>query len=148
MEKGLSSFIRESFGIDRKDYNTYSPLTLAYIGDAVFDIVIRTAVVSAGNTRADRLHRRTSAIVKAQTQAEMIERMIPSLTPEEEDVYKRGRNAKSHTMAKNATVADYRKATGLEALIGFLYLNDNMERIMELIKIGLSEVEVPWNTKN
>ena len=148
MEKGLSSFIRASFGIDRKDYNTYSPLTLAYIGDAVFDIVIRTAVVSAGNTRADRLHRRTSAIVKAQTQAEMIERMIPSLTPEEEDVYKRGRNAKSHTMAKNATVADYRKATGLEALIGFLYLNDNMERIMELIKIGLSEVEVPWNTKN
>ena len=65
MEKGLSSFIRESFEIDKKDYNTYSPLTLAYIGDAVFDIVIRTAVVSAGNTRADRLHRRTSAIVKA-----------------------------------------------------------------------------------
>ena len=78
----------------------------------------------------------------------MIERIIPSLTTEEEDVYKRGRNAKSHTTAKNATVSDYRKATGLEALIGFLYLNDNMERIMELIKIGLSEVEVPWNTKN
>lgn len=148
MEKGLSSFIRESFEIDKKDYNTYSPLTLAYIGDAVFDIVIRTAVVSAGNTRADRLHRRTSAIVKAKTQAEMIEAMLPSLTLEEEDVYKRGRNAKSHTTAKNATVSDYRKATGLEALIGFLYLNDNMERIMELVKIGLSEVEVPWNTKN
>ncbi len=148
MEKGLSSFIRESFEIEEKDYNTYSPLTLAYIGDAVFDIVIRTAVVSAGNTRADRLHRRTSAIVKAKTQAEMIERIIPSVTTEEEDVYKRGRKAKSHTTAKNATVSDYRKATGLEAMIGFLYLNDNMERIMELIKIGLSEVEVPWNTKN
>ena len=148
MEKGLSSFIRESLCIEEKDYNTYSPLTLAYIGDAVFDIVIRTAVVSAGNTRADRLHRRTSAIVKAKTQAEMIERMMPHLTPEEEDLYKRGRNAKSHTTAKNATVSDYRKATGLEALIGALYLNDNMDRIMELIKIGLSEVEVPWNTKN
>ncbi len=148
MEKGLSTFIRESLCIEEKDYNTYSPLTLAYIGDAVFDIVIRTAVVSAGNTRADRLHRRTSAIVKAKTQAEMIERMIPHLTPEEEDLYKRGRNAKSHTTAKNATVSDYRKATGLEALMGALYLNDKMDRIMELIKIGLSEVEVPWNTKN
>ena len=148
MEKGLSSFISETLGIEKKELNTYSPLTLAYIGDAVFDIVIRTAVVCHGNTRADRLHRSTSAIVKATTQSRMIDRILPCLSEMEESVYKRGRNAKSKTVAKNAALTDYRKATGLEALVGYLYLDDNIERIMELITIGLAEVEVPWNTMN
>ncbi|MBE6014859.1 MAG: ribonuclease III [Lachnospiraceae bacterium] len=148
MEKGLSEFIRKSLDIDLVDINSYSPLTLAFIGDGVFDIIIRTAVVSKGNTRADKLHRSTSAIVKASSQSDMIEAILPYLTPEEEGVYKRGRNAKSHTTAKNASIADYRRATGFEALIGYLYLKDEMDRIMELVKIGLGEREVPWNTKN
>ncbi|MBR5337105.1 MAG: ribonuclease III [Lachnospiraceae bacterium] len=148
MEKGLSSIISESFGIEKKDLNTYSPLTLAYIGDVVFDIVIRTAVVCHGNTRANLLHRSTAAVVKATSQSEMMDIILPHLTEEEEAVYRRGRNAKSKTTAKNAPVVDYRKATGLEALMGYLYLDDRMERILELIKIGLEEVDVPWNTKN
>ena len=82
------------------DVRTYSPLTLAYIGDGVFDLVIRSLVVAGGNTRASALHRRTSQIVKARTQAQMIERLLPELTQEEEEIYRRGRNAKSPTMAK------------------------------------------------
>lgn len=148
MEKGISTFIRESFSIKEADIKTYSPLTLAYIGDAIFDLIIRTAIVQNGNTNANKLHKSASLIVKAGTQSQMIEKMLPHLTDEEEGVYKRGRNAKSHTTAKNASIGDYRRATGLEALIGYLYLQDKMDRIMELVKIGLEDMEVPWDTKN
>lgn len=136
MEKGIDSYIREQFGVADVDIRTYSPLTLAYIGDGIYDLVIRTIVVGKGNTRAGDLHRRTSQIVKAHTQAQMMDILLAVLTEEEESVYRRGRNAKSPTMAKNATMSDYRKATGFEALMGFLYLKDEFERLVELVKIG------------
>ncbi|MGN0415002.1 MAG: Mini-ribonuclease 3 [Agathobacter sp.] len=136
MEKGIDSYIREKFQVPDVDIKTYSPLALAYIGDGVFDLVIRSVVVGKGNTRANQLHQRTSQIVKAHTQAEIIEFLQDQLTQEEADVYRRGRNAKSPTMAKNATMADYRKATGLEALVGYLYLTDRFERLVELIRIA------------
>ena len=136
MEKGMDSYIREIFEVPDVDIRTYSPLTLAYIGDGVFDLVIRSVVVGKGNTRANQLHQRTSQIVKAHTQAEIIEFLQDQLTEEEADVYRRGRNAKSPTMAKNATMADYRKATGLEALVGYLYLTDRFERLVELIRMA------------
>lgn len=119
------------------DVRTYSPLTLAYIGDGVFDLVIRSLVVAGGNTRASALHRRTSQIVKARTQAQMIERLLPELTQEEAEIYRRGRNAKSPTMAKNATMSDYRKATGFEALVGWLYVRDEFPRVVELVRAGV-----------
>ena len=128
MEKGIDSYIRGQFGVADVDIRTYSPLTLAYIGDGIYDLVIRTIVVGKGNTRAGDLHRRTSQIVKAHTQAMMMDILLPCLTEEEESVYRRGRNAKSPTMAKNAT--------GFEALMGFLYLKDEFERLVELVKIG------------
>ena len=78
-----------------------------------------------------------SRIVKAQTQAKLIESVLPQLTDEEADVYRRGRNAHSATIAKNASMSDYRKATGLEALLGYLYLTDQFERILALVKEGL-----------
>lgn len=137
MEKGIDSYIREQFDIKEVDVRTYSPLTLAYIGDGIFDLVIRSLVVGRGNTKANELHRKTSHIVKAHTQAEMIEKLLPKLTAEENDIYRRGRNAKSPTMAKNATMSDYRKATGFEALMGFLYLTDQFDRILFLVKEGL-----------
>lgn len=137
MEKGIDSYIREQFDIKEVDVRTYSPLTLAYIGDGIFDLVIRSIVVGRGNTKANELHRKTSHIVKAHTQAEMIEKLLPKLTAEENDIYRRGRNAKSPTMAKNATMSDYRKATGFEALMGFLYLTDQFDRILFLVKEGL-----------
>ena len=137
MEKGLNRFIREEFEIADVDIRTYSPLTLAYIGDGIFDLVIRTVVVGKGNTSANQLHYHTSHVVKAATQAAMIQSLLEELTPEEADVYRRGRNAKSHTMAKNASVADYRSATGFEALMGYLYLTDQTKRMMDLIQQGL-----------
>lgn len=140
MEKGIDAYIREQFDIKEVDIRTYSPLTLAYIGDGIFDLVIRSVVVGRGNTRANELHRKTSRIVKAHTQAEMIEKLVPRLTEEENDIYRRGRNAKSPTMAKNATMSDYRKATGFEALMGYLYLADRFDRIIYLVKEGLKEI--------
>ena len=137
MGREIDSYIKEQFGIAEVDIRTYSPLTLAYIGDGIYDLVIRSGVVGKGNTRAGELHKRTSQIVKAHTQAEMMEVLLPLLTEEEADIYRRGRNAKSPTMAKNATMSDYRKATGFEALMGWLYLQDEFERLVELVKTGV-----------
>ena len=137
MGRGIDSYIKEQFGIAEVDIRTYSPLTLAYIGDGIYDLVIRSVVEGKGNTRAGELHKRTSQIVKAHTQAEMMEVLLPLLTEEEADIYRRGRNAKSPTMAKNATMSDYRKATGFEALMGWLYLQDEFERLVELVKTGV-----------
>lgn len=137
MGRGIDSYIKEQFGIAEVDIRTYSPLTLAYIGDGIYDLVIRSVVVGKGNTGAGELHKRTSQIVKAHTQAEMMEVLLPLLTEEEADIYRRGRNAKSPTMAKNATMSDYRKATGFEALMGWLYLQDEFERLVELVKTGV-----------
>lgn len=137
MEKGIDAYILEEFKIEPQDIRTYSPLTLAYIGDGIYDLIIRSIVVGEGNTSANLLHRRTSGMVKASAQAEMIRVLLPDLTPEEEAIYKRGRNAHSPTMAKNATMSDYRKATGFEALMGYLYLNNNFVRMVELVKLGL-----------
>ena len=138
----IDSYIEEQIGIKDVDIRTYSPLTLAYIGDGIFDIVIRSVVVGKGNTKASQLHKHTSSIVKAHTQAVMIEALEPHLTKEEADIYRRGRNAKSPTMAKNATMADYRKATGLEALMGYLYLSDDFERVVELTKLGVQLIGI------
>ena len=139
MEKSINQQIKETFGVDSVDIRTYSPLTLAYIGDGIFDLVIRTLVVGKGNTSANQLHQRTSHIVKAHSQALMADALAEIMTPQEQDVYRRGRNAKSHTMAKNATVADYRSATGFEALMGYLYLTEQSERMMELISYAMKQ---------
>lgn len=143
MEEGLSflSMIKKTFAVKEVDVRAYSPLTLAYIGDAVYDVIIRTVVVERSNRPANELHKRTSSFVKAQTQAEMIDALMPFLSEEEEAVYKRGRNAKSYTSAKNASIGDYRKATGFEALVGYLYLQDRTERVLELVKTGLESID-------
>lgn len=144
MEESISllDLIKQSFELKEVDIRAYSPLTLAYIGDCVYDLVIRTVVVERGNEPANKLHKKTVTYVKAQTQAAMIEALVPFLTEEEEAVYKRGRNAKSYTSAKNASISDYRKATGMEALVGYLYLTGQEARIMELIKNGLKELSM------
>lgn len=139
MEKSVSllQLIKESFDLKEVDIRTYSPLTLAYIGDAVYDLIFRTKVVGEGNTSANKLHNKTIHYVKAPAQAQLANAVMEELTPEELAVYKRGRNAKPYTMAKNATIAEYKMATGLEALTGYLYLTGHVERILELIQIGL-----------
>ena len=143
MEESVSllSLIKKSFDLREVDIRTYSPLTLAYIGDAVYDLIIRTVVVQKGNTSANKLHKQTIEYVKAPAQAGLIEAIMEDLTEEEAGIYRRGKNAKPYTMAKNATMNEYKKATGFEALVGYLYLTDKVDRILELIQIGLHKTE-------
>jgi ribonuclease-3 family protein len=136
----LLAKIKQEFDCKDVDLRTYSPLTLAFLGDCVYDIIIRTVVVERGNRAPQGLHKKKSYLVNAKTQKELIESIQDLLTEEEESVYRRGRNAKSYTTAKNASVGDYRKATGFEALLGYLYLDDKMDRVMYLIKEGLNRI--------
>lgn len=144
MEKSivLKEKMRELFGLEEQDLRTYSPLTLAYLGDAVFELVVRTVLVERANMQAEKLHKAAIKIVKAETQALMIEAVKEDLTEEELSVFKRGRNAKAVTRAKNASMSAYRRATGFEALMGYLYLKGDMERMLELIHLGIERTEV------
>lgn len=132
--------IKQQFGCEDIDIRTYSPLTLAYIGDAIYDLVIRTIVVERGNRSANNLHKKTVSYVNARVQARMIEALEEMLTDEEAAVYHRGRNAKSYTAAKNASIIEYRKATGLEALCGYLYLQGRQERMLFLIREAITRI--------
>ncbi len=136
--------IMDAFALPKQDWRQFSALTLAYIGDCVFDLVIRTAVIFKYQKQVNDLHKKTVRFVNAETQAVMIQGLMDHeiLTEEERSVYKRGRNTKSHTVAKNASVAAYRKATGFEALLGYLYVTGQMERILELTKIGLDYTDL------
>lgn len=131
--------IRAHFPGKQQDIRGYSPLTLAYIGDAVYDLVIRTLVVERANRPANELHRITVKYVSATAQAKMADVLMDRLTEEERAVFRRGKNSKPHTMAKNATAAEYLKATGFEAVIGFLYLADQTDRLLSLIRTGIEE---------
>jgi len=135
----LSTKIREDFNIKAQDIRTYSPLTLAFIGDSVYEIIVRTIVVQKCNMPASKLNKEKVKYVNAAAQAFIIDEIESILTDEEEAIYHRGRNAKSYTSAKNQSVIDYRKATGLEALCGYLYLKGDMERVLELVKIGIDK---------
>ncbi|MBO5618338.1 MAG: ribonuclease III [Pseudobutyrivibrio sp.] len=137
MASSLNEYLNDKFNIEPKDIRTYSPLTLAYIGDAIFDVVIRSILVNKGNTPVNKLHQRASQIVKATTQAAMVMALMDELTDEERDYYRRGRNSKPHTKAKNASTMDYLEATGFEAVIGYLYLTGDMDRICELVNRGI-----------
>ena len=103
-------------------------------------------VISDGNKQVHKLHEQTSRYVQASAQSKMMRAMQPCLTEEEHAVYRRGRNAKSVSPAKNQSITDYRRATGFEALLGFLYLRKEYERLMELVKIGLEHLKEEENT--
>lgn len=139
--RALAGSFREmisgAFPGKRQDIRSYSGLSLAYIGDVVYDLVIRTVVVSRGNRPVNDLHRIAVRYVSANAQSKMVQALLDSFTEEEKAVYKRGKNSKPHTTAKNATVADYLNATGFEAVIGYLYLTDQTGRMLDLIKKGI-----------
>ena len=143
MEKSLNELneqFRTLFELKKPDARAYSPLTLAYLGDAVYEIIIRSIVVSQSNAPVQKLHKRSSDLVKASAQAGIIKKIEDMLSEDELAVYKRGRNAKSYTVAKNASMTDYRMATGFEALMGYLFLQGQMERILELVHAGIKEL--------
>lgn len=142
METGvILSEINDVFSAEMPDIRTYSPLTLAYIGDAVYELVIRSLVVERGSRPVNELHHLTTGLVNAGAQAGMLRRLLELdvLTDEEADVVRRGRNAKPYTTAKNATRSDYHKATGFEALMGYLYLTGREQRMLELIRTAIDE---------
>ena len=142
MEESLTllKLIKRDFGLGEVDLRTLSPLTLAFVGDCVYDLILRTVIVERHNASPNQLHREKSRLAKAPAQAEMAEALQEHLTQEELAVYRRGRNAKSHTSAKNASVLDYRKAIGLEALYGWLYLSGQEERLLQLLRLSLDEL--------
>ena len=136
----LFNIIKEKMELKDIDIINYSPLTLAYIGDGIYEIVIRTVIVDEANRQVNKIHKAASDLVKAQTQAEMAFAIMDVLTEQETTIYKRGRNAKAVTRAKNASMSDYRTATGFEALMGWLYLTGQSERMLSLIKEGLKKL--------
>ena len=139
----MDKIVREVFELKDVDADSYSPLTLAYIGDCVYELTIRTLLVNKGNAPVNKLNKKASDLAKAPTQSKMISMLVENelLTGEELAVYKRGRNAKSVSPAKNQSITDYRRATGFEALLGYLYLKKEWKRMLELVKIGLDSIK-------
>ncbi len=131
------TYFKNVFQIQHGSPKSYSPLALAYIGDCIFDVMVRTIEVSKVNKQANKYHKDVSKIVCAPAQAKMILGILDQLTEEEVAIYKRGRNANSYTKAKNASRTDYRNATGYEALLGYLYLKEDFARLTDVVKLGL-----------
>lgn len=145
MEESIKQFdfsggMKAALELKGVDAGMYSPLVLAYIGDAVYELLIRTKVVNQGSMQVNKMHKKSASLVKAETQANLVKVLLETLTPGELAVYKRGRNARAATTAKHATMIDYRMATGFEALIGYLYLDEQYERLLELIHEGLEKI--------
>ena len=122
-----------------REVSAVSSLGLAHIGDAVYEILVRTMFIMAGETTGSHLHQDTTKLVNASAQAEAADLVLPLLTEEEASLYRRGRNADVHNIPKNATHAQYSRATGLECLFGALYLLGRRERIIELFQIIAEE---------
>lgn len=132
------------FPAEEKDIRTIAPLKLAYLGDAVFEIIIRTLTLDTTGGPVKNLHKKSSSLVNAASQAALAAAMLPLMTEEEASVFRHGRNAKTSSVAKHADIHDYRNATGLEALFGYLYLSDRMDRATELLKQAVTKLEIEF----
>ena len=131
--------ITENWNVTKKDIRTYNPVTLAFIGDTIYDLFVRTLIVGEGNASVNVMNRRAASIVKAEAQAKVHDLILPMLSEQEADILRRGRNAHKKTSAKNASITDYHKATGVEALIGYLYMSGDTERIYEIMRLAISD---------
>lgn len=128
--------------MDKSELLTISPLVLAYLGDTVYESYVREYLIRKNiNKKVNDLHKSAIKYVNAKAQATIIHEIENELTEDEERIYKRGRNQKSHTSPKNADIIDYKHATGFEALIGYLYLNEEIDRLKYIISKGLEIVE-------
>lgn len=137
----LKDRVRSSFALEERPFTAYSPLLLAYVGDAVYELVVRTVIAMEGNRSPKAMNKEAVRYVNAAAQAAAADAIGPLLTEEEADILRRGRNAHPATTAKHMSVGDYRKATGLEALAGYLYLSGREERLTELIKTGMERIK-------
>lgn len=141
-KQNLLEEIHQYFPWGRKDIRSLSSLKLAYLGDAVFEIIIRTLIIEETDGPVKNLHSRTSELVNAGSQARLILALQDELTEEEMIAYRHGRNAKTSSVAKHADIHDYRNATGLEALFGYLYLTGRSARAVELCRIGFEKLHI------
>ena len=116
-----------------------SSLGLAHMGDGVYELLCRAYLCEKGGKKVQGLHKNAIKLVNASYQAKVMERLLPALTEEEQDFYRRGKNAHTHAAPKSATPQEYAKATGLEALFGALYLMGRTERLNELFRLGMEE---------
>jgi ribonuclease-3 family protein len=123
------------------DYKQLNGLTLAYMGDAVYEIYIRSYVISLGYSKVNDLHKRVIKFTSGNAQACLMHYLleIEFLTEEEINIFKRGRNSHVHTVRKNMNIQDYLDATGFEALIGYLYLQENIEIIKEIVDLAVKK---------
>ena len=129
--------------LNEDEIRAISSIGLAHLGDAVYELLVRTYLCVHGKATGKGLHRATIALVCAQSQSRLADLLLPSLTEEETAVFKRGRNANVHTIPHSADRAEYQKATGLEALFGYLYLQNRHERINELFDLMMEAPNVP-----
>ena len=134
----LHQLIMDSGKLSASDVKMLNPLVLAYAGDSVYDTFVRTLLISGGHGQVAKLHKMSIEFVKAKAQADILGEINELLTPEEQDIVRRGRNTKSSTMPKNADMLDYRYATGFEALIGYLYLTGQIDRLMEVVRMVIN----------
>ena len=137
----LPAKIKEQFEIKDTDINTYNPLTLAFIGDSVYETIVRTMVVSKGNKSVNALAKDKNKLVNAKTQSRIAEILTEYYTEEEADIYRRGKNAKTANHSKSAAYSEYHRATGLEAVFGYLYLTGKLDRCLELFKTALEKLD-------
>ncbi len=121
----------------KEEVNLMSPLTWAYVGDGVYELYIRTKLVNETNMKPHALHIEAIKYVKAQAQAEILNKIYDKLTDEEKEIVRRGRNAENHHLPKNANVQEYMYSTAYEALIGYLYLTQQTERLQEILRISV-----------
>lgn len=134
----------------KKDWSLLNGLALAYVGDAIYEIYIRDHLVQIGYTRPNQLHKTATKYVSAKAQNMLMHEMLEEeglLSEKEVEMYKRGRNSKSHTTAKNADIITYRTSTGFEALMGYLHLSEQTKRMEELINWCINIVEVKNNVQ-
>ena len=124
---------------EKEQIDTMSPLTWAYVGDAVFELYIRTHLINTTNLKPHALHLKSIKYVKAKSQAKILQRLEETLTDEEKEIVRRGRNTKNHHLPKNAEVQDYMYSTAFEALIGYLYLTKQNDRLDEVFKYCVNE---------
>ena len=133
--------LRKEFDLDEPDIREFSPLSLAYIGDAVYELVVRTVAFHRINAQVGKINKLGAKYVSAKAQARIVRLLFPELTKEEADVFRKGKNAKPISVAKHQTISDYHRATGFEAMIGYLFLNRRWDRIVQLIHLGITRYD-------
>jgi ribonuclease-3 family protein len=139
-EMSEREFLESISGQDEEKMLMYSPSQLAYIGDSIYEILVRSYIIKNSDVSVNQMHRHTIKFVKAKSQAELVKNLDPIFTEEEKRIIKRGRNAKVTSSPKNAELMDYRYATGFEALMGYLYLNRRFDRLMEIFDAAVENV--------